>query len=143
MAMTLRRQVAKDAIGALVRWRAACAEQAAPDNTKPIDPATIRQWGEELNLNEDPILEFEADCAAIERVERLEIAVKMLDQEAEKTLKPFKSREALAAAIAKAEEDLQKLRAVEGELFGIDCTRGHERNAAMRARLDAPRIYGS
>ena len=139
--ISLRRQVQKDSAQALVKWRAACAEQASPDNSKAIDPASVIAWGEALGI-EEAVSAFEADVASIEKVERLEVAVRMLDEEIERTLKPWKTREALAAAITKAEEELKRLRSVEGELFGIDCTRGYERSAAAKARLDCERIYG-
>jgi hypothetical protein len=144
MLSMLDRARVRDSAGALVKWRAAVLLHADPATEKPLDVKMIRDLAESLDITDaDPLESFESDALAAERVARLEVGARVLRDQIDAAIKPFKSVEGLAAAFAKAEAEVERLRGIAADIAGYQATLGYELGDAARARREAPRLFPS
>ena len=137
---TMGRAKVKDAIAATVKWRSLVAAHADPASDGAVDTRALRELGEILELD-DPLEEFTADTLAAERAARLEVGVKVLRESIDAALKPFKSVEGLAAALAKAEAEVEKIRGIAADIASFQSTLGYELSDLAAARRSAGRIF--
>ena len=143
MLTKLRRQSATDAVQARARWIAAVEAYAGPEAT-PVDPADVRGWAEDMNLEGDALDLFEHDAGCVERAARLEVGIALLNEQIANLLKPFKGDEAaLTKAVAAAKAELARLEGLENDLRSYQITKGYERGDLAAARRSAPRLFPS
>ena len=141
MLTKLRRASAADGVGAFVRWRSAVEAYASADAT-PVDPAAVKSWADDMNLEGDALDAFEHDAGCVERAARLEVGIALLDAQIATLLKPFKNDEAsLTKAVAAAKAELERLEGLENDLQSYKITRGYERGDLAAARRAAPRLF--